>query len=91
MTTPITHQAKRRCIGPVGRHGFHQGGFQMGFPPMKGVIAANQAFEWLAANLDGFWFSLQNAHGVKEPTGAEPRFSQVIDGSMAGIFEIRWV
>jgi hypothetical protein len=91
MPTAITHQAKCRRIGPIGRHGLHQRGFQMGFPPVKGVIAANQAFEWMAANFDGLWFSLQNAHGVNEPTGAEPRFSPVIDGSMAGLLEIQWV
>jgi hypothetical protein len=58
---------------------------------VKGVIAANQAFEWLSPNLDGLWFSLQNAHGVKVVTGAEPILFLHIDGSTAGAFQIQWV
>jgi len=75
----------------MSRHGLDQCGVHMGLTPVEGVVAANQAFEWLPADLDGLWFSLQNAHGVKASIGAEPKFSPSIDSSTAGVFKIQWV
>jgi len=51
------------------RHRFHQSRIQVGFAPMKRFITAYQAFYRLAANFNGLWFCLQDAHDVKAHTG----------------------
>lgn len=59
----ITNQAVTGAFGPVWAQASKQGGVDMGFSAMEGLVGAHEALQVVSLNFYRFGLGAQNGHG----------------------------